>query len=461
MSNLYKLNKNDLRSHYNQINLKIKSNGQQALENNEDERISRVFEIIVEKSLSLEYKGIDSVSNLILATKSDDEELWDSTQPRNSINNDERMQDPKVINNAHLIVKNLKYQQWKDFDNPPICFEKHGKIWTICGNGRIASLRKAEELNGSTIPFNMVKVDVSSLNDLELQTFGNAGSGISNSNNGKEVEPETPDEISSALIRFWKHVNLFVHDTSTIPISYYKWAVELLDDGLEDDKCLTNIRNEIAHKFLEKEKNIQSEISRGKIISQSFADYKKGSGDRFEFKGDVLTHINTLLKKFFKPQKLNVAEFKVGRQESNSGSQKILFYICEGDLDPRNIMQSVKEASEDGLGHLVYIIHVPTKSSGRKRKTCKTRQSNIVSLLRKAYEWHNKPLNINGNGSTIMGVITLRAIDDSATDGDGNHDCDVGYQWNNEGYTRMDDNLFGLNEKLTEEIDFSDKSEEE
>jgi hypothetical protein len=59
-----------------------------------------------------------------------------------------------------------------------------------------------------------------------------------------------------------------------------------------------------------------------------------------------------------------------------------------------------------------------------------------------------------------MGVVTLRAIDDSATDGDGNHDCDVGYQWNNEGYTRMDDNLFGLNEKLTEEIDFSEKSEE-
>jgi hypothetical protein len=461
MSNVYKFDKNDLRGHYNQLNLKIKSNGQQALENNEDERINRIFSLIVENSLTLEYINFNSVSNLDLATKTDDEELWDSTQPRNSINNDERMQDPKVINNAHLIVKNLKFQQWKDYDNPPIYFKKYGKIWPICGNGRIASLRKAEELNNSTIPFSMVQIDVGSLNDLELQSFCNACSGISNSNNGKEVEPETPDEISSALIRFWKHVKLFVDDDTTMPNSFYKWAVDLLDDGVEDEKSLTNIRNDIANKFLEKEKNIQSHYVRGKIISQSFADYKRGSGDRFEFKGDVLNHINTLLKKLFKPQKLKIPEYKVGRQESTSGSQKIIYYISEGDVDPRNIMQSVKEASEDGLGHLVYIILVPTKSSGRKRKTCKTRQSNIVSLLRKCHEWHNKPLNINGNGSTIMGVVALRAIDDSATDGNGNHDCDVGYQWNNEGYTRMDENLFGLNEKLTEELDFSEKSEEE
>ena len=461
MNNLYKLNKNDLRNHYKQLNLEIKANGQQSLEDNEDERISRIFDLIVENELTANYVNFDSVSNLSLATKSDDEELWNSTQPRNSINNDERMEDPKVLNNALNIFKTLEVEQWRDYDNPPIGFYKHSKVWTICGNGRLASLRKAEELSNSTIPFNMVQVDVDSLNDLELQSFCNACSGISNSNNGKEVEPETPDEISSALVRFWGYVQQFVNDTKTIPSSFYKWAVDLLDDGIVKDQSLISIRNEIAHKFLEKEKNVQSEIVRGKIISKSFEDYKKGSGDRFEFKGDVLTHINGLLKNCFKPQKINIPTYKVGRQEIAFGSQKILIYIAEGDLDARYIMLGVKEASEDGLGHLVYIIHVPTKSAGRKRKTCKTRQTNIVKVLKKAHEWHNKPLNINGNGSTVVGVIALRAIDDSASDSDGNHDCDVCYQWNNQGWTRMDNDLFGLNENLTEEIDFSEKSEEE
>ena len=185
---IHKLRSNNVRKAYNRLNKKIEAEGQNSLENNSDSRIAKIFNFIVENEIEAHYETFSSVNSIKLANKSDSEVLWKATQPRDSNNNDERMLDQVVENRALKIVDLSRQNEWVDFDNPPIYFQKNDKVWIICGNGRIASLRLAEKHLEKDIPFHMVRLNLDNLNELQIKAFCTASSQTSNSDDGKSVE---------------------------------------------------------------------------------------------------------------------------------------------------------------------------------------------------------------------------------------------------------------------------------
>ena len=451
------LSSTDLRKHYNQISAQIKAAGQNPLENNSDSRINKIFDFIVESGLTMEYVSDFSTKKLLLPKKSDDEALWVATQPRNSNSNSDRKNDETVKNRAHGIVNDINSNKWSDFDNPPIGFNYNGFHYWATGNGRIGSIDLAEkELGGETIPFGAVMLDVSGMTKDILLAFCQACSQKSNSDDGKSVEKESADQIASAVQSYWKQVQFYVKNPNNIVISYYKEAVEYSIEQESKNTDIKKIRKHVCESFLQKHKNVQSPKTQGRYLSQAFDDYVTTTGGRFDLGGDLLNHLNQVVLKQLRPLKVHFSTIETGRHEISYGSKQMTIIIVDTD-DERMIINKIFNASLKEDGRDIIIV---SKPSSAQRISLDGRQTKIERLLKKFNFWHTVPINKNHKASTILAYISLRSVDNSATDKDGNYDCDVVYQFNACGYTRMDDGKFGRQEKLSDEVSFNDDDED-
>ena len=100
------------------------------------------------------------------------------------------------------------------------------------------------------------------------------------------------------------------------------------------------------------------------------------------------------------------------------------------------------------------------KSSGARRSD--TRQSNIVGFLKDLTKIINtSPTMINGKGGVAKRVIFPREMDSSGTDKEGNYDCNIVYQWNNQCWVRIDNGEFGREDKLKPKLHDPNETDEE
>lgn len=472
MNHLRIANKKNKHLEYSKVNNEIRANGQEPMEFNPDSRISRIWKEILDLELEVSYMHFGSVKEIKLARKSDDPELWMRCQPRTNSNSpEERIKDEAVKNRAHLIVSDFQTNEWKDFNNPPLGFKFKDRWWFILGNGRVASLIKAEEMlkeikgEPTDIPFSFLCLDLSVLSLDERNSFVLSCSQIGNSKTGEEVESETSEQIETALKNYWEEILLFAKQESRPFVgSYYAPALEIYKSKIltnkkeeNSDKAFKEAREAVSHYFLEKEKRNFDPSSRGRIISKVFDDHNTVTGDRYDSGRDFGELIASLWDDHFSTENsFSNVELGWKLQESEDGSK--FYNVFTTTTSERNLFLPIAEHSKTGDGREAHIIHNPYskddngKISGPARVSVDTRQTNIIKMLNMARDWNTCNLRINGKGVLIRTFIFPRMIDHTASDCDGNQDCDIVYFWAGSHWKRQDNGLFGLNEKLPKEL---------
>ena len=455
-----------MHKYYTNINNQILAKGQRPLEGNPDIRLDKIWTQIMLNELEVSYEYFGSVDEINFARKSDDSDLWIRCQPRtNSISMEERMQDVKILNRAHDICCKFLTGEWEDYNNPPVVFEQNGKYWAILGNGRIAALKKAEEIltaqkgEKCDIPFHVIKLDLSKISDVERKRFVLSCAQQGNSTTGEEVEEETRDQIVTALSLFFKEISEIVSNTKDVSSSYYSWAVAIYNHCLSEGRSEKTIRSDISHSYLQNEKKIYDPSTRGRIISETFSDHNDKTGDRFDLDKDFKSHLSCLWNSCFSMD--NCFETVEPGWTLFKGSDGVETYnVITSDTSARNISLPFFENSLDGNGRKANIIHNPYlkdpnsgNHKGNSRISVSTRQDQIVNILKKMHDWNTCHLKIKGNGIHVNSIIFPRMIDHTANDDSGNLDCDVVYYWAGSRFKRMDKGLFGREEKLKEIID--------
>ena len=445
---------------YTKATAAIEANGQTPLSTSGDARLESIWKGLIGYRCPIEYTSLNSVSELDLADKSDNEALYNSCQNRSKSRSvKERLDDDAVLERALTIVE--EGENWCDFQNPPVGFFYKNKHWFLVGNGRLASLLSAEEMSEREIPFHYLKIDVCNFkNEESLRDFCFEISRTGNKRTGHEVEAETRDTIKQDMKDYCERIEEMVKKSITPPSDYFKEGLDLWKETKKHSST-KKARDAVAKFYLRIHKSIRTENTIGILVSETFDDYKDTSGRPYKSSKTFEVHVNLLLSKLIPWQSNVVLTSEPGWHENPKvKGGKSYNYITTG-LSPRNIKLPILEHSMTGNSHNVTIIHDPFTSPTSGNIRIKARESSIYNSLKTFSELNQCDLITKGGGDTVTCLVFPRMIDSTAVDKLGNHDCDIVYWWTGNSWKRLDDNQFLRESKLKAEVSLIEDEESE
>jgi len=445
---------------YTKTTAAIEANGQTPLSTSGDARLESIWKGLINYGCPIEYISVNSVSELDLADKSDDEALYNSCQNRSKSRTvEERLDDDAVLERALTIVD--EGENWCDFQNPPVGFYHKNKYWFLVGNGRLASLLCAEEMSERKIPFHYLKIDVCNFKDEEtLRDFCFEISRTSNKRTGHEVEAETRDTIKQDMKDYCGRIEEMVKGNIAPPSNYFKEGLELWKETKEHSST-KKARDAVAKFYLRVHKNIKSEVTIGRLQSETFDDYKENSGRPYKSSEPFEVHVNLLFENLIPWQSNLILSSEPGWHQNPQVKGGKSYNYITSTTSTRNIKLPILEHSLTGKSHNVTIIHDPfTNPIGGTIKVT-TREASIYSSL-KTFSYTNRcHLMTKGGGDTVVCLVFPRMIDNTATDKLGNHDCDIVYWWKGNSWKRLDKNQFLRESKLKDLVSFASIEDEE
>ena len=452
LTNIYK--------HYNQITSAIDANLQTPLETSGDLRLESIWRTLQNYNCELSYNKANSISQFDLADKSDNEQLYNACQNRSKSRSvSERKFDEAVIERALSIKEDVS--GWHDFQNPPIGFMHKNKFWFLVGNGRLATLMLAEEYTEKKIPFSFVKIDVSSFNEEELLDFCFEISRTSNRKTGQEVEEETREMIKQDLKEYCARIKHMIDNKQEHKSDYWAEGLKVWKKAKKQKKVWKQCRKDVAKFYLTTHKNIKSEVTIGKMQSETFDDYKENSGRPYKSNNTFEAHVNLLLDNLIPWQSNLILSSEPGwHQNPQVKGGKSYNYITTG-LSSRNVKLPILEHSMAGNSHNVTVIHDPFTNPTSGNIQIKTRESSIYNSLKTFSELNQCDLITKGGGDTVVCLVFPRMIDSTAMDKLGNHDCDIVYWWKGNSWKRLDVNQFLRESKLKALVSFASNEDEE
>ena len=434
---------------------------------NADPRINSIFLSIQNAAIPVTYMCLTtSEVKSQIARQSDDESLWQSVQVRSDKSMDSRQQDEDVKDRISEIVHKSKLGQWGDFDNPPMGFCYDGKLWFLLGNGRVASIVGAAEELEKELFFQVMLLDLESTfnNKQDLEDWCAAIAKKSNNKTKNDVKEETFDEKISHAKDYWERIlrNANMENLNPVVREQYNQGINLFLLMKSKNKSLKDIREHVITQYLQREKNIYDARTIGLVLSKAFDDQKQNTA-RFYDPGESFAE---LIPKIWDKYVTDACCFS----QTDSGFHKNTFdptgkqcYLITTSIDRHDqiifqLMKSMMQGEE--LEISIIIDPYSRKSSGARRSD--TRQSNIVGFLKDLTKIINtSPTMINGKGGIGKRVIFPREMDSSGTDKEGNYDCDIVYQWNNQCWVRIDNGEFGRQDKLKSKLHDPNETVEE